>query len=76
MPNQYNLTNSKIFITGGAGFIANRLATVLADDNQIVLFDNLHNDAFSSSALSTSAPTMPSTTSSMYVKSRCGVPWP
>jgi nucleoside-diphosphate-sugar epimerase len=52
MPNQYNLTNSKIFITGGAGFIANRLATVLADDNQIVLFDNLHNDAFSSSALS------------------------
>jgi len=52
MPNQYKLTDSKIFITGGAGFIANRLATVLADDNQIVLFDNLHNDAFSSSALS------------------------
>jgi len=52
MNHQYNITNSKIFITGGAGFIANRLATVLAKDNEIVLFDNLHNDAFSDSPLS------------------------
>lgn len=36
------ITNKKIFITGGAGFIGTTLATQLADENQIVLFDNLH----------------------------------
>jgi nucleoside-diphosphate-sugar epimerase len=46
MKNQYGIENSKIFITGGAGFIATRIARELADDNQIVLFDNLHNNAF------------------------------
>lgn len=46
MGNQYGLVNSKIFITGGAGFIATRLTRELADDNLIVLFDNLHNNAY------------------------------
>jgi nucleoside-diphosphate-sugar epimerase len=51
MSNKYGITNAKIFITGGAGFIANRLATELLDDNEIVLFDNLHNNAFKNSKI-------------------------
>lgn len=34
------IKGKKIFITGGAGFIASTLATQLCDNNQIVLFDN------------------------------------
>jgi UDP-glucose 4-epimerase len=34
------LRNKKIFITGGAGFIASMLISRLADDNEIVVFDN------------------------------------
>lgn len=34
------LSNKKIFITGGAGFIASMLISKLAEDNQIVVFDN------------------------------------
>lgn len=49
MTNKYGVKNSKIFITGGAGFIANRLATELVEDNEIVLFDNLHNNALQNS---------------------------
>lgn len=52
MTNSYNITNSKVFITGGAGFIATRLASLLADDNQIILYDNLHNNAYANSSLS------------------------
>ena len=51
MSNQYGLHGSKLFITGGAGFIATRIATRLADDNVIVLFDNLHNNAFDNTEL-------------------------
>jgi len=40
-----NIKNSKIFITGGAGFIATTLAKTLVDDNEIIAFDNLHNNA-------------------------------
>lgn len=49
--NKYNLTGSKIFITGGAGFIGSRMAAELADDNEIILFDNLHNNAYKTSGL-------------------------
>jgi nucleoside-diphosphate-sugar epimerase len=45
MPRYPGLTNSKIFLTGGAGFIGTRLARVLAEHNEIVLFDNLHNNS-------------------------------
>lgn len=46
MVNRHNITGSKFFITGGAGFIATRIASELADDNEIILYDNLHNNAF------------------------------
>jgi len=38
-------------ITGGAGFIGTTLAERIADANEVVLYDNLHRDAFSGSAL-------------------------
>jgi UDP-glucose 4-epimerase len=41
----------RIFITGGAGFIANTLIKRLVENNQIVIFDNFHRDTFSGSDL-------------------------
>ncbi len=41
-----------IFITGGAGFIANTLIQKLVENNQIVVFDNFHRDTLSSSGFS------------------------
>ena len=38
------IKNKKIFITGGAGFIANILISRLIDDNKIVVYDNFHRD--------------------------------
>jgi len=35
------ISNKKIFITGGAGFIGSTLASRLADENEIILFDSL-----------------------------------
>jgi UDP-glucose 4-epimerase len=35
------IKNRRIFITGGAGFIGSTLAGRLADENQVVLYDNL-----------------------------------
>lgn len=43
------MTGKKIFITGGAGFIANTLIKNLVKDNEIVVFDNFHRDTLSSS---------------------------
>ena len=48
---EHGITDSHIVITGGAGFIGTTLARCLADDNRVTLFDNLHNDAFSTSAV-------------------------
>lgn len=45
------LKNKKIFITGGAGFIANTLMKKLVDENEIVIYDNFHRDTFSGSEL-------------------------
>lgn len=39
------LTNKRIFITGGAGFIGSHLVSRLVDHNEVVVFDNLHRDA-------------------------------
>lgn len=49
--NRYGIANSKIFITGGAGFIGSRIARELCDGNEIVLFDNLHNNALKDAGL-------------------------
>jgi UDP-glucose 4-epimerase len=43
------IKNKNIFITGGAGFIANTLIGRLADSNQITVYDNFHRDTLSSS---------------------------
>jgi UDP-glucose 4-epimerase len=46
------IKNKVIFITGGAGFIANTLISRLISDNKIVVFDNYHRDTLSGSAYS------------------------
>ncbi len=46
------IKNKKIFITGGAGFIANTLIKRLVDDNHITVYDNFHRDTLSGSELS------------------------
>src|SRR5580765_7825622 len=46
------LSGKRIFITGGAGFIATTLARRLVDANEIVALDNLHRDALSGTPLS------------------------
>jgi UDP-glucose 4-epimerase len=43
------ITNKNIFITGGAGFIANSLISQLIGVNRITVFDNFHRDTLSSS---------------------------
>jgi UDP-glucose 4-epimerase len=43
------ISSKTIFITGGAGFIANALISRLVSDNQIVVYDNFHRDTLSSS---------------------------
>jgi UDP-glucose 4-epimerase len=45
------LQGKRIFVTGGAGFIATTLARRLIDDNEIVALDNLHRDALSATTL-------------------------
>jgi len=46
-----SLQGKRIFVTGGAGFIATTLARQLVDDNEIVALDNLHRDALSGTEL-------------------------
>lgn len=45
------IENKRIFITGGAGFIANTLIRHYIDKNKIVVYDNFHRDTLSSSGL-------------------------
>ena len=45
------LRGKKIFITGGAGFIATTLARQLVDENEIIAADNMHRDALSGTPL-------------------------
>lgn len=46
--NGYNvaISNKKVLITGGAGFIGSTLAARLCDENEIVLYDNLVRNTF------------------------------
>lgn len=43
------MQNKTIFITGGAGFIANTLIKTLINDNKIVVYDNFHRDTLTDS---------------------------
>ncbi len=43
------MQNKNIFITGGAGFIANTLIAKLVNDNRITVYDNFHRDTLSES---------------------------
>lgn len=46
---QSSLEGAKVVITGGAGFIGSTTASVLADKNEVVLFDNFWNNALQNS---------------------------
>lgn len=46
------IKGKRLFITGGAGFIANALITHYVDENEIVVYDNFHRDTLSGSPLS------------------------
>ena len=39
------LTNTRICITGGAGFIGSHLVSRLLEQNEVVVYDNLHRNA-------------------------------
>ncbi|HAD34084.1 MAG TPA: epimerase, partial [Chitinophagaceae bacterium] len=43
------IENKTIFITGGAGFIANTIIARLVDKNKIIVYDNFHRDTLSQS---------------------------
>lgn len=45
------LQNKTIFITGGAGFIANTLIKHYVNNNKIIVYDNFHRDTLSGSGL-------------------------
>lgn len=45
--------NKNIFITGGAGFIANTLIANLVEDNKITVYDNFHRDTLTNSKYQT-----------------------
>ena len=47
------IINKTIFITGGAGFIANILISRLIDDNKIVVYDNFHRNTLTGSGYET-----------------------
>ena len=52
MNSKNGITGKRIFITGGAGFIANKLIQELNSKNEITIFDNFVRDTFSSSIIS------------------------
>jgi UDP-glucose 4-epimerase len=45
------LQGKRIFVTGGAGFIATTLARVLVEQNEVIALDNLHRDALTATDL-------------------------
>ncbi len=44
------MKDKRVFITGGAGFIANTIIERIIDDNQVVVYDNFHRDTLTTSA--------------------------
>lgn len=47
------LKGKRIFITGGAGFIANTMIRHYIEDNEIVVYDNFHRDTLTGSGFGT-----------------------
>jgi UDP-glucose 4-epimerase len=47
------LTQKKLFITGGAGFIANTIIRNLIENNKIIAYDNFHRDTLTDSGYAT-----------------------
>lgn len=47
------ITGKNIFITGGAGFIANTLIAELIEKNRITVYDNFHRDTLTASGYAT-----------------------
>ncbi|MGZ8534057.1 MAG: NAD-dependent epimerase/dehydratase family protein [Flavitalea sp.] len=45
------ISNKTIFITGGAGFIANTLIRYYIEHNKIIVYDNFHRDTLTASGL-------------------------
>ncbi len=45
------LSGKRLLLTGGAGFIGTRIATEVIEENEIVVFDNLHRDRLTGSDL-------------------------
>ena len=45
------LEGKRIFVSGGAGFIATTLARVLVEQNEVIALDNLHRDALTATDL-------------------------
>ena len=45
------MKNKNLFITGGAGFIANTLIKNYIENNKIIVYDNFHRDTLSSSSV-------------------------
>ena len=67
------LQGKRIFITGGAGFIATTLARQLVDANEVVALDNLHRDALSapiSPSIRTSRCTRPTSSTRRWSRAR------
>jgi UDP-glucose 4-epimerase len=46
-----SLHGKRVFVTGGAGFIATTLGRLLVEDNEVIAYDNLHRDALSTTEL-------------------------
>src|SRR2546430_4797487 len=46
-----SLHGKRVFITGGAGFIATTLGRLLVEENEVIAYDNLHRDALSATEL-------------------------
>lgn len=45
------IKNKKILLTGGAGFIGTKLSSLLADENEIFIYDNLHRNSIKATNL-------------------------